>query len=77
MKLGFESLGFLIHPFFDRLTMNIFFIPSALGIFRIRKKNTWVAQSFEDSTLDFDSGQGPRVVALSLVLGSELSVKPA
>ena len=39
IKLGLESLGFLIHAYFGRPAMNLFFNPSALRIFRNRKKN--------------------------------------
>ena len=38
---------------------------------------TWVAQSVEPMTLEFSSGNDPRVLGLSPTLGPMLSVEPA
>ena len=38
---------------------------------------TWVAQSVEHPTLDFDSGHDPRVMGSSPALGPVLSMEPA
>ena len=44
---------------------------------RLQKRGAWVAQLVEHLTLDFGLGHDPRVVGLSLTLGSALSVEPA
>lgn len=40
-------------------------------------RNTLVAQSFERLIFDFGSGHDPRVMGLSPILGSALSVESA
>ena len=40
-------------------------------------RGTWMAQSLEHPTLDFDSGHFPRVMGSSPGLGSALSVESA
>ena len=46
-------------------------------IFKCSHRDTWAAQSVECLTLDFGSGHGPRVVGLSPMSGSMLSMQPA
>ena len=43
----------------------------------ILPQGAWVTQSVEHQILDFGSGHDPRVVELSPVSGSKLSVEPA
>ena len=43
----------------------------------ITNRGAWVAHSAECPSLDFGSGHDPRVMGLSPMLGSVLSMKPA
>ena len=45
--------------------------------YNLRTRGAWVAQLVERPTSDFGSGHDPRVVGLSPVSGSALSVEPA